>query len=95
VDVSGQLAALTDLAESLGIVVRQGPPGGDSAGSRRPGGALVRLKGVEILFLDPSAAPEDHISVVAGALAGRAELADRFIPPAIRQLIEQAAADGD
>ena len=85
------LAALIDLAEAVGIEIRRAPPGAGSGGG--PAGALVRLKGKEILFLDPIAAVADQISVVAGALAGRAELEDRFLPPKIRQCLDEAAEE--
>jgi hypothetical protein len=85
------LAALIDLAEALGIEIRRAPPGTGSSGG--PAGALVRLKGKEILFLDPIAAVPDQISVVAGALAGRAELQDRFLPPKIRQCLDEASEE--
>ena len=90
-DASGQLGELIDLAESLGIAIRRAPGDSDPAATgRSPGGALVRLKGRELLFLDTAAALADQIAVLAGALAGRDELRDRFITPEIRQLIEPA-----
>lgn len=81
-----QLGLLLDLAESAGLEIRRAPPGGD------PGGALVRLKGTELLFLDPTAPVADQISVAASALAGRKEIEDRFLPPEIRELIDRAAS---
>lgn len=88
-----QLRYLLDLAESVGIDIRRAPtavaaetPGG---GSDHPGGALVKLKGKEILFLDPAASVADRIAVVAAALTGRADLQDRYLPPRIRDLIER------
>lgn len=82
------LAALIDLAEALEIEIRRAPPGTGSSGG--PAGALVRLKGKEILFLDPLAAVADQIGVVAEALAGRQELEDRFLPPEIRDRLDEA-----
>jgi hypothetical protein len=87
-DASEQVALLADLAESLGIEVRRAPEGDSSSG----GGALVRLRGRPILFLDESAPAQDRIALLAGALAGRKELADRFLPPQIRELLDQAGA---
>jgi len=86
-DASGQLNELLDLVEQLGITIRRVPTREDSAG-----GALVRLKGREILFLDTEASVADQVATVAAALAGRKELADRFIRPEIRELLD--AADG-
>jgi len=85
-----QLAALIDLAETVGIDVRIAPPSGGLS-EYRPG-ALVRLKGREMLFLDPTASLADQIAVVAAALAGRSELQDRFIPPELREQIDLADA---
>ncbi len=82
-----QLGALIDLAEDLGMVIRSAP-GGDTAG--HPGGAYVRFKGKEIIFLDPAAAVTDQIAVIAGALRGRAELEGQFLPPELRELIDRA-----
>jgi hypothetical protein len=89
-DANEQLALLADLAESLGIEVRRAPQG-DSPSSG--GGALVRLRGRPILFLDESAPAQDRIALLAGALAGRAELADRFLPPQIRELLDRVGAE--
>jgi len=83
-----QLGTLIDLAEELGMVIRSAP-GGDTAS--HPGGAYVRFKGKEIIFLDPTAAVTDQIAVVADALRGRAELESKFLPPELREMIERAA----
>jgi len=91
-DPAAQLGLLIDLAESLGITVRRAPSSGES--DTHPGGALVRLKGAEMLFLDPTAPLEDQIAVAAAALRGRQELADRFLAPEIRQLIDGPGEDG-
>jgi len=91
-EASVQLGALIDLAESLGITVRRAPSSGES--DAHPGGALVRLKGAEMLFLDPTAPLGDQIAVAAAALRGRRELAERFLPPEIRRLIDQIDGDG-
>ena len=90
-DEYGQLRFLLDLAEELGVTVRRAPAAPpeapDSAGAH-PGGALVKLRGREILFLDPSAAVSDRIAVVASALAGRDELEE------IRERIEWVGPAG-
>ena len=87
-DVSSQLGVLLELAESLGITIRRAPAADESG--EHPGGALVRLKGRDILFLDPMASPADQISVAAAALRGKYDqLQEKFIPPQIRDLIEQ------
>lgn len=82
-----QLAALADLAESLGIEVRIGPAG-EHAG--RAGGAVVRLRDKQIIFLDADAPLGDRINVLAAALAERQEIAERFVVPELRELIERA-----
>ena len=84
---SEQLAALADLAESLGVEIRRAPAG---EGSGHPGGALVRLKGRDILFLDESASLPERIQVLAAALAGHEELASVFLPPVLREILDQA-----
>ncbi|HUT59289.1 MAG TPA: hypothetical protein VNA25_15680 [Phycisphaerae bacterium] len=86
------MAALVDLAESLGFQVRAGPSG-ESAG--RAGGAVVRLRDKQIIFLDAHAPPGDQINVLAAALAERPEIAERFIVPELRELIERARHGAD
>ena len=90
-DEYAQLRALLDIAESLGIEIRRVPVALTGEGSdRHPGGALVKLRGREMLFLDPGAAVADRIAVAAGALAGRSDLENTYLPPEIRQLIDRA-----
>jgi len=88
-DQPTQLGALIDLAEDLGLSIREIMASRGDAPGGRPGGALVRVKGKEIVFLDRGADLGEQIETLAGALRGRNELKDRFIPPEIRQLIEQ------
>ncbi len=87
-DAPAKLRVLLELAESCGIGIRRAPLLGDR--DEQTGGALIRLKGREILFLDPSAPPAEQIGVVAAALVDRREIQDRFLPPEIRQVIEAA-----
>ena len=86
-DEQSRLGVLLDLAEELGITVRRVPSAGES--DDHPGGALVRVKGKEMLLLDPTAHLEDQIEVAASALRGRTQLQHRFLPPEIRQLLEE------
>lgn len=86
-DAYQQLAALLDLAEEIGLVVRAMPGQGDTLD--HPGGALVRLGAQEVLFLDPEASVADRLSVAANALAGRPELDGRFLPPELRDLLDR------
>ena len=87
-DSHSLLNALIDLAETLGIATRRVSRAGEG-----PGGALVRLKGRELLMLDPASPLADQIAVVAAALKGRPSLDDRFLPPEVRQVIETAGAE--
>lgn len=86
-DAPAQLAALLELAEQSGLGIRLASM---SSESLEPGGTVVRLKGREILFLDPAAAVREQIAAAATALRGRPELQDKFIPPELRQLIDGA-----
>jgi hypothetical protein len=81
------LSRLLELAEEVGITVRRVPAAGDDA--EHPGGAFIRLKGREMLLLDPTAPIPDQISVVAGALRGREEIENRYLAPEIRRLIDE------
>ena len=87
------LRLLLDLAEEAGIAIRRAPSAADSAD--HPGGALVRVGTREMLFLDPTAAPADQIAVVAAALRGREEIENRYLPPELRQLIEEIGTAQD
>ena len=89
-DEYAKLRVLLDMAESFGIKIRRAPGGVELDGGgadEHPGGALVRLRGQEILFLDPSASVADRIAVVTSALAGRDELEQMYLPPEIRELL--------
>jgi len=87
-DEKRTLRMLLDLADEIGIAVRPAPAG--EGRDAHPGGALVRLKGEEILFLDRRASAADQLGAVAGALRGRRELDERFLPPEIREAIDTA-----
>ncbi len=79
-----KLEWLLELAESLEIQVREvssGPSGVEG------GGALVRLRGEDVLFLDREAGAGEQLAVVASALRERPELQDIYIPPALRELL--------
>lgn len=93
-DEHAKLRSLLDIAESLGMRIRRAPSGTEldaaAGGAEHPGGALVRLRDHEMLFLDPTASVADRIAVVAAALAGRAEIEQMYLPPEIRELIERA-----
>jgi hypothetical protein len=82
-DNKGLLAELLDLAEQIGIEVRQVQLGGE-------GGSLCRLRGKWVLFVDEGADMADQVAAVAAALAGRQELNDRYLKPQVRELLEQA-----
>ena len=84
-DEYAKLRALLDLAEGLGIAIRPAPAGHDAD---HPGGALVTVRGRQMLFLDSDGSVADRIAVVAEALRGRAELETMYLPPEVRQLID-------
>lgn len=86
-DSASQLAALLDLAERMGIAVRRAPASAMES-AEHPGGAWVRLRGKEMLFLNPVAPTVDQISAVVEVLKDRPELAEQFLPPDLRALLE-------
>ena len=92
-DPHGQLGRLLELADELRITVRRVPASGGEGD--HPGGAFVRLRGRELLFLDPTAPVSDQIGVVAGALRGRGELENRYLAPEIRELLDEPDDTGD
>ena len=89
-DGHSTLTALVDLAEELGISIRTAPRGSDGAG--QSGGAVVRVRGRTVVFLDPVASTADQVFVLAGALRGRGELEDRFLPPELRELLDDSGS---
>ena len=88
-DDHARLQALLELAESVGLAVRYAARAEAASFEGSPGGALVKLRGREILFLDSAAALGDRIAVAAAALKGRPRIEEVFIPPEIRELIER------
>ncbi|NQU75943.1 MAG: hypothetical protein HQ546_06490 [Planctomycetes bacterium] len=92
-DAHEKLQALLDLADQIGLAVRKLPyMDGDG---ECVGGALVCVKGREVLFLDARAAVADQLAVTAAALAGRDELENRYIPPELRDIIEERRVGSD
>ena len=89
-DNSELLGKLIDLSEQMEIPIRRAPASESPPGDRHPAGALVSLKGNEIIFLDTSASLADQISLLATVLAGREQLADCFLPPQVREVLDQA-----
>jgi len=84
-DDDEKLAELLDLTRCFGIEVRLTPAAGLS--SEHPAGALVVLKGREILLMDPTAPVADRVTLAARALSGRTEIQNCFVKPAIRCLL--------
>jgi hypothetical protein len=89
-DAYEQLESLLDLAEQLGLKIRRLP--GLAGEGDHPGGALTRVKGEEVLFLDAQAGLADQLSVTAAALAGRPGIEDRYMAPELREIIDRAGA---
>lgn len=90
-DDLSRLGALLDLAERVGVVIRRAPGARES--SEHPGGASVRLHGRDMLFLNPLAPVTDQINVAVEALRNRSELAEKFVPPELRDLLDAPAED--
>lgn len=76
------LRELLDLAQKLGIEVREVFLGG-------AGGGLCRLRERQVLFLDTAAELADQVARTAAALAGLAELQGMYILPEVREVMER------
>ena len=87
-DDQTKLRVLLDLVESLGIDVRRGPTRGGTWGDQ--GASLVTLRGKEMLFLDAGVAAAAQVTAIAAALAGRDDIEQMYLPPEIRETIDQA-----
>jgi len=91
-DDDEKLAELLDLARSFGIELRLTPAAGLSC--EHSAGALIVLKGREILLMDPTAPIAERVALAADALSGRGEIENCFVKPAIRCLLGSPAAPG-
>lgn len=77
---------MIDLAREMGLTLRRAPAAvGDS---QHPGGAVVRLRGEPIVFLNPAATPAEQLDVLATALRDCKQLEGRFLRPDLRELLE-------
>ncbi len=89
-DPASVLEALFELADEVGLEVRAlrgaHPPDSEFASTS----ACVRVKGKTWVVLSPNDPAELHIEILAGALKSEAasELEGRYLPPAIRRLLE-------
>lgn len=84
-DPYSAIAELTELAEQIGLPVRISPA---ADATSHPGGAVVRLRGQDVLFLDPGGSTADQLAVLAAALKDHPALEDRFVKPSLREIIE-------
>jgi hypothetical protein len=80
------VAALVELAEQIGLTVRQAPA--PMSGDARPGGSTVRLRGEEIVFLDPQAGVADQVALLGATLKGRPELEEMYLRPYVREALD-------
>ena len=71
-DLYQQLESLLELASEVGITLRR--LAGPAAGAEYPGGALVRLRGKDVLFLDSTAAIADQLAVTAADIERAAKV---------------------
>lgn len=83
-DVQTRLETLLAVIDELGIPVRREPLGGD-------GGGLCKLRGQTVLFLDTSADTATRYERTVAAVANLSQLQDRFLPPEIREDLENSA----
>jgi hypothetical protein len=81
-DVNKRLAALLELADRLGVLVRAEPLGGE-------GGGLCTLRGRRVLFVDVQADPDTQYDKTLAALAGLGDLDNQYILPEIRDALEE------
>lgn len=85
------IQALLDLADEVGLEVRAVRVGGADGDSPVSSG-VVRVKGRVWVVLSDSDPSDVQISVLASALAAHAgeALDERWLPPALRAVIERA-----
>ena len=81
-DSEEQLQELLDLAERLGVEVRQVGMGGE-------GGGICRLRGKQVLFVDTGASPAEQVGKTAAALAQVEGLEECYVRPEVRELLDR------
>ncbi len=74
-------------AESIGLVIRKVPLGGE-------GGGFCVVKGERRLFVDTLADPETRYDKTLQALAGLPELEGLYLTPEVREDIERQRGGG-
>ena len=79
-EASGLLEELAELAEKAGLTVRRAAMGGD-------GGALARVRGQWVMFIDVQAEPAEQIVTLAEQLAPLIDIDTHYLSPALRQLM--------
>ncbi len=81
-DALTQIDTIVTLLTELEVETRREHLGGD-------GGGLCRLRGKAVVFIDLDADAATQVSRCLEALALMPEVGDRFLPPAIREQVEQ------
>lgn len=81
------LEELISLLESKGVIIRSEPLGGT-------GGALCKLKGQTIFFVDTQASSGAAAVICAAAVAELVDIENVYILPGIREFIEHYGKPG-
>jgi hypothetical protein len=79
------ICELKEAARRAGVDVREVPLGMPDQTAQS---GLVKLRGADVLFLDPAADRDDALRLLVQALAGR-DLDDLYLSPAVRTLLEE------
>ena len=86
-DRQRQLGELLDLAERVGVEVRQVDLGGE-------GGGLCVLRGQRVLFVDVGASVADQVGRTAEGLASLGELEEMYVLPEVREVLAEYQGGG-
>ena len=86
-DSTSTFDEMIELAGRLGVVVRHAHLGGS-------GGGLVRVKAGRQLFIDQDAPAMDQLEQTARALAGLPEIAEIYVRPDVREVLEDVGRRG-
>ena len=85
IDATAQLQAVIDVLASLEIEVRQEHLGGNSGG-------LCKLRGRRVVFVDLDADAATRVERCAQVLRGLPDLETVYLPPRVRDMLEQPEA---
>jgi len=85
-DPFAQIDLIVELLTQLGVEIRREKMGGD-------GGGFCQMRGRRVMFIDEDADVATRVERCIAGLAMLPETESMFLPPDLRERVEQARAD--